>query len=148
MAAAGAGSSHISTLGSRAATDWLTARKIPRPDSRWSVEIAMDVRDTPAVAKFDERRATRFHLDIYSEEWGFLFCHGGRLSRIRITDIAFIHGRDDHKLLPATPTLANVSWLVQIVEREHGVKFRRDLALIQTDLAQAEPAIRQWLLGL
>jgi len=108
----------------------------------------MDVGDVPPSPEFDERTASRFHIDIYSEEWGFLFCHRGELSRIRVTDVAFVHGRDDHRLLAATPALAELGALLRSLERKHQVAFRRDLALVRSDLPNIEPLVRRWLLAL
>ena len=124
---------------------WLGERGLPAPETRWYVEIALDVRDIPAPADYDERVDTRFHLEIYSEEWGYLFCHRGRLSRIRVTDIPFVHGRDDHRLLSTTQALGQIATLIRSLESQHGIAFRRDLALVQTDLANAELAIRAWV---
>lgn len=108
----------------------------------------MDVGDVPPSPDFDERTASRFHLDLYSEEWGFLFCHRGQLSRIRVTDVAFVHGRDDHHLLDATPALPDIGGLLRSLERRHQIVFRRDLALVRSDLPNVEPAVRRWLLAL
>jgi hypothetical protein len=115
---------------------------------RWHIEIALDVSDAPALMDYDEKSATRFHLDIYSEEWGHYFCHGGRSSWIRVTDLAFVHGRDEHHLLGVTPSLRDVGQLLRHLEQKHAIRFRRDLALIRTNLAGAEPKIRQWLAAL
>jgi len=135
-----------SNAGALAAQAWLTARNIPRPSlSRWHVEIALDVVDAPARADFDERTATRFHVDIYAEEWGFYCCHRGRASWIRVTDVPFVHGRDDFKLLAAVPPLKEIGSLLRTVEQQHSVWFRRDRALVRTSLATAESAIRRWV---
>jgi hypothetical protein len=112
---------------------------------RWHVEIAMDVVDGPAPQEFDDRAATRFHIDLYAEEWGVFFCHAGRSSWIRVTDIAFVHGRDDFGLLIRVPPLKDVGVLLRHLEHTHGVHLRRQDALIRTNLTQAEPAIRRWL---
>jgi len=113
--------------------------------TRWHIEIQLDVTDARASSQFDELTATRFHIDIYSEEWGFYFCHAKQSSWIRVTDQAFVHGRDDFKLLPLTPTLSDIGKLVGQLEQDHGVRFRRDLALVRTNLPKAEPAIRAWI---
>lgn len=134
-----------STAGSRAAVTWLGELGIRAPGTRWYVEIALDVRDLPAPVEYDERVDTRFHVEIYSEEWGYMFCHAGRLSRVRVTDIPFVHGRDDYHLLPETPALDQIATLIRRLESQHGLAFRRDLALIHTDLANAELAIRAWV---
>lgn len=105
----------------------------------------MDVVDGPAPQEFDDRAATRFHIDLYAEEWGVFFCHAGRSSWIRVTDIAFVHGRDDFGLLIRVPPLKDVGVLLRHLEHTHGVHLRRQDALIRTNLTQAEPAIRRWL---
>lgn len=138
------------TVGAQGAATWLAARGLTPPPSleRWHVEIALDVVDEPAPAEFDEATATRFHLDIYSEEWGVFFCHAGRASWIRVTDIAFVHGRDQHGLLVITPSLQDVGRLLRLLERQHQVKFQRAHASVRTNLASAEPPIRAWLQSL
>jgi hypothetical protein len=132
--------------GSLAAFGWLDDRGVARPSSRWSIEIALDVIDRPTAGEFDARGASRFHLDIYSEEWGYFFCHAGRASWIRTTDVAFVHVRDDYALLAHTPPLAQIGELVRALEREHGLALRRDRARVSTDLgAEALVATRRWL---
>jgi hypothetical protein len=133
-------------VGAQAATGWLTSRRLANPGlMRWHVEIAMGTGDQPVPVEFDEHIATRFHIAIYSEEWGVFFCHDGRWSWIRVTDIAFIHTRDDFGLLTWVPPLDQLGALLRRVEREHQVSFRRDRAVVDTNLANAEPAIRTWL---
>jgi len=142
MHAAGA----LSTLGSLAAAAWLTARGGTAPThERWHVEVALDVAQRRAPSEFDETTATRFHLDIYLEEWGVFFCHAGRSSRIRVTDIAFVHGRDDFQLLGVTPQLKDIGWLLRHVEKEHDLKFMREHADVRTNVPSVEPAVRSWL---
>jgi hypothetical protein len=137
-----------STLGSRDAASWLSDRNLPLPTTRWFAEIALDTRDRPAPAEFDERVDTRFHLDLYSEEWGFLFCHGGKVSRIRVTDIPFVHGRDEFQLLAVTPTLGVIGSFLRQLEHDHDIRFRREHALVHTDLPSAELQIRRWVLSM
>src|SRR5690349_5164004 len=84
-----------STAGRLAAADWIAARNLPTPAMRWHVDIQLDVRNEPAPHLFDLEKDSRFHVEIYTEEWGFFFCHGGHASWIRITDVPFAHGRDD-----------------------------------------------------
>jgi hypothetical protein len=141
-----AGRSSWSSAGALAAASWLRQRGIPTaPAMRWHVEIAMDTSDAPARPDYDDRRATRFHVDIYSEEWGVFFCHGGRASWIRVTDIPFVHGRDDFALLCVTPALKDIGGLLRLVEQRNVIRFQRHLALVRTNLVGAEPAIRRWL---
>lgn len=134
--------------GASEAHRWLTNLGLhPPPGSlRWHAEISLDVIDGPARVDFDERVDTRFHIDVYSEEWGFFFCHEGRVSWIRITDIPFVHGRDDHQLLTQTPSFEHIGALVRVLEGKHNVRFNRQHAIIRTNIAAAEPQIRRWLL--
>lgn len=137
----------MGTSGSRAAFEWLGARDITAPPTRWHVAIGLDVRDIPAPATFDEASDTRFHVEIYAEEWGWFFCHQGRASWIRVTDQPFVHIRDDYRLLDETPGLSNIGTLLRALESRHALQFRRDLAFVSTNLS-AEPKIREWIQAL
>lgn len=134
------------SAGARASHAWFVDRGLHAPtQKRWHVEIAMSNLDTPTPAQFDERVDTRFHVDIYAEEWGFFFCHGGRMSWIRVTDIPFVHGRDDFGLLAHVPTLSDISTTLRTLEQQHQLQFHRRHALIRTNVAGAEPSIRRWI---
>ena len=131
------------------AAQWLDAlHPPPSTPTRWHAEIALATIDAPTSAKFDDRIDTRFHLDIYSAEWGFFLCHGGRVSWIRVTDVAFVHGRDEFHLLESTPRLAEIGGLLRTVEQGCELAFRRDRALVRSNIPLREPAIRRWVLGL
>jgi hypothetical protein len=134
------------TAGALAAVTWLRSRGATPPAmTRWHVEIALDVLNQRAPSEYDEATATRFHVDIYTEEWGFFFCHGGRSSWIRVTDIAFVHGRDDHQLLGAVPALKDIGTLVRRLEGEYRMRFQRQHAHVRTNLPSLEPPIRDWV---
>lgn len=134
------------TAGVLAARAWLAARGVTATGLlRWHAEILLDVVDQSAREAFDERVDTRFRIDIYSEEWGFFFCHGGRASWIRITDIPFVHGRDDFHLLAVTPALREFGGLVRSIEHQHAIRFRRRNALVHTNIPAAESPIRRWV---
>ncbi len=138
-----------STAGKLAAQAWARARALSAPTlTPWHVEISLDVHDGPATHDVDLTRDTRFRLEIYSEEWGVFFCHGGRASWIRVTDIAFVHGRDDFGLLDIVPPLKDVHALLRTIEHQHDIAFRRDHALIRTNVPRAEASVRAWVLGL
>lgn len=141
---------NTTSAGASAAHSWLESLGLHPPPGalRWHAEISLDVIDGPARAEFDEHVDTRFHIDLYSEEWGFFFCHAGRVSWIRVTDIPFVHGRDDHQLLTQTPSLAAIGELIRRLETKHGVRFNRQHAIIRTNIAAAEPIVRRWLLTL
>jgi hypothetical protein len=146
LGARASGSRSWASVGATAAASWVRGRGLTTNGlSRWHVEIQLDVVDGPAPADYDEATATRFHLDIYTEEWGLYFCHDGRSSWIRVTDLAFVHGRDDFQLLTLTPPLPDIGRLVRQLEQKHGFQFRRDQALIRTNIARGEAAIRSWL---
>jgi hypothetical protein len=146
LGARASGARSWSSVGAIAAATWVRGRGLATTGlSRWHIEIQLDVIDAPAPAEYDEVTATRFHLDIYTEEWGHYFCHSGRSSWIRVTDLAFVHGRDDHQLLTLTPPLPEIGRLVRQLEQKHAFKFRRDHALVRTNIAHGEAMIRTWL---
>jgi len=131
------------------AAKWLEAlNPTATTPSRRHAEIALATLDAPASAKFDDRTDTRFHVDIYSAEWGFFFCHAGRVSWIRVTDVAFVHGRDEFHLLEDTPRLTEIGGLLRMVEQRCEVAFRRDRALVRSNIPLREPAIRRWVSSL
>ena len=143
---ASSGGASSTTAGAVAAGEWLRGVGATPPTmQRWHVEIALDVVNGRPPSEFDETTATRFHLDIYAEEWGVFFCHAGRASWIRVTDIAFVHGRDDFKLLGVTPPLKDIGMLLRRMEQTHQVRFQRAHAWVRTNLANVEPAIRSWV---
>jgi hypothetical protein len=133
-------------VGARAARHWLDELQLGAPATpRWHAEISLATLDAAAPLTFDERVDTRFHVDIYAEEWGFFFCHAGRTSWIRVTDIPFVHGRDEFGLLAQVPVLAEIGSLLRGLENQHRLVFRRKHALIRTNVAGAEPGIRRWV---
>lgn len=137
------------SAGSRASASWIGERGVTTPTgTRWHVEILLDVLEARAPSEHDEATATRFHIDIYSEEWGFYFCHGGRCSWVRVTDQPFVHGRDDYHLLGLTPALADIGQLLRHLELKHKVRFRREHAHIRTNVAGAEAPVRAWVAAL
>lgn len=137
------------TTGARSAASWLGERGIVVPTgTRWHAEVLLDVIDARAPSEHDESTATRFHLDMYMEEWGFYFCHAGRCSWVRVTDQPFVHGRDDYNLLGLTPSLADIGQLLRHLELKHKIRFRREHANIRTNIPHGEPAIRAWVAAL
>ena len=119
--------------GPLAAAQWLAALDIVPPTQRWSVEIAL-----PASGE------SRFKLDIYSEEWGYTFAYRDRVSWIRVTDIRFVHGRDDHDLLSITPPLRKIDTLVTTLEKRFDLAFDRERAHVRTTILGAETALLAW----
>jgi hypothetical protein len=123
----------FSTLGAEASERWLGVLGLTSLP-RWFVELSL-------VADTD----THFDLAIYAEEWGFAFHHAGKTSWIRVTDVPFVHGRDELALLDRTPDLLAVGVLISQLERDHQITFDRTTPTIRTNVADAEPVIRDWL---
>lgn len=74
-----------------------------------------------------------------------MFEHAGKMSWIRVTDVPFVHGRDDHGLLGLTPALKDLSQLVRSLEERFGCQFERASPEIRSSIAGAEPAVREWV---
>lgn len=132
------------TDGARAANAWLVSLGLASKKP-WYVEIALDVVDRPATATYSSSADSRFHVNVYPEEWGVFFCHGGRASWIRVTDEPFVHGRDDHRLLAVLPELVEVGTLLADLEHHHRLAFRRDHALIRTNVVGGKSVFRKWI---
>jgi hypothetical protein len=126
-----------------AVSAWLYERGIPAPTAAWHIEIILDTE--PRTRPFAEAVDTRFQLFLRQDEWGFTFCHGGRVSRLRITDLVRSELRDDHSLVKATPALRQIGTLVRQLEARHGIRLRRNDAAIATTLPEAEPLVRAWV---
>lgn len=122
------------TLGGDAAQRWLDTLALSAVPG-WHAEISV-------LAGGD----TRFDLHVYAEGWSYAFHHGGRTSWIRVGDVPFIDGRDDHRLLARTPDLLGISPLLADLEIDHGVAFQRATASVRTNIARATEAVREWLL--
>jgi len=137
------------TAGMLAARAWLASRGLSPPAVKgWHVDILLDVADQVARPYFDDRVDTRFRIEIWSEEWSYMFCHSGQMSRVRVTHVPMIDGRDEFVLLHSTPALRDMGELLRAVERRHKIAFRRHGALVRTNLPAAETSIRRWVDGL
>jgi hypothetical protein len=140
------GGPYNATDGAVAAAAWLHhVAPTSTTTTRWHVEIVLDVIHARAPSEWDETTATRFHLDVYAEEWGYYVCHAGHASWIRITDVPFVHGRDDFKLLSSTPALIEIGGLIRRIESDHSIHFQREHATVRTNIAGIEPSIRRWI---
>ena len=124
--------------GALAAAAWLLDRGILPDQERWFVELDLGGTDSTG-------RETRFVLEVYSEEWGFQVHHLGQTSWIRVTDVPFVHGRDDHGMLARIPRLREIGLFVRELERRFRVHFDRDAARIHTSIPDAEPVLRAWI---
>lgn len=137
------------TAGALAASTWM--RSIGRPPpamQRWNVEVLLGIAAKRPSTDYDATTETRFHIAIYSEEWGVFVCHGGRSSWVRVTDVPFVHGRDDFGLLPTLPPLKDVGTLLRRLETLLALRFSREHATIHTNLPAIEHAVRRWVTSL
>lgn len=139
----------VDTNAGRLATEaWLFHRGLRPRDRKWDVEIGLGIAAKPATLEFEPARDTRFQLHLFAEEWGYRFCHSGRESWIRITDVPFVHGSDHFKLLGMTPPLKNLGAFLRVIEATYGLRFQRSHAAILSTIAGAEPAVREWVQSL
>ncbi len=118
--------------GPLASAAWLVARDLSPRETKWFVELAFVAEDA------------RLELAIYAEEWGIRFERGERVSWIRVTDIVFVHGRDDHRLFARMPSLREIGRLVHELEAEHGIHFARDTVRVSTSIPDAVPVLQTW----
>jgi hypothetical protein len=130
-------SPHTGPLASAA---WLLARGLLPREQKWFVEIEL-----PAKGKSEHEALAKLLLEVYAEEWGFRFERERRVSWIRVTDVPFVHGRDDHGLLTKTPRLERISMLVRALEGDHGIEFERTQATIRSNVPNADSVISSWL---
>ena len=120
----------------------------PPAMERWNVEVQLGIEHKSPSTDYDAVLETRFHISIYSEEWGVFVCHQGRSSWVRVTDIPFVHVRDDFKLLAILPPLRGIGGLVGRLEHQLDVRFARAHAAIHTNLPGVEPEVRRWIAAL
>jgi hypothetical protein len=119
--------------GALATAAWCLARGVFPQDNLWFVEVVLAA------------GTSRFTIEIYAAEWGFALHHDERTSWIRVTDIPFVHGRDDFELLPVASSLASMRGVLETVEAKHGIAFARDAAVVRTNIDSAQSAIRDWI---
>ena len=119
--------------GPLASSAWLVDLGLLPDQDRWFVEIEL------------KGGSSTFVLEVYAEEWGFQLHHGGQSSWIRVTDVPFAHGRDDHGLQARLPRLRDIRAFVRELEQRFGVRFDRAASRIRTSMADAEAVLRAWL---
>ncbi len=134
------------TIGSIDSNDWLRALGIQvRHGQHWFVEIALGIDDEPLGQLWSGATDTRFQVYIYPQEWGFLFSHRSRTSWIRVADRAYVHGRDDYDLVGSAPPLREIAAFARGLEQRHRVQFRRDHALVRSNLYDIDERVRGWV---
>jgi hypothetical protein len=126
------------TQGAAASAAWLEVHGLDAARApHWYIEI------TIPTASAD----SRFDLNVYPEEWGFVFRRGPRISSVRVTDVPFVHGRDDHNLLDEVPPLAEIHQLLHKLEARHGMEFLRTRATVKSNLVRASAIVRAWFVS-
>jgi len=127
----------LKTLGALASRAWIDRLGIAGPFDGWFVEIQLRA-DVPEV---------RFELNVYPEEWGFVFRVGKKVSSIRITDVPFVHGVDELKLLQRTPTLDALPGFLASLQTAHAMQFDGARATVHTNLDESRvaAAVQRWL---
>jgi hypothetical protein len=131
--------------GPLATASWLAARGLLPDGPRWFVDVALSPVASRSPLVLDEETATQLQLEIYAEEWGIAFRHLGKGSWIRVTDLPFVHGRDDYVMLETIPALRNIGDLVRAIEARFAIRFERRAPTIRTSISSAEPIIRDWV---
>jgi hypothetical protein len=132
--------------GPLASAAWLVARGLLPNEPRWFVEIELAAMTAESGNTDDGAKAeARLFLEVYAEEWGYRFERDGRVSWIRVTDVPFVHGRDDHALLVKTTTLNGIGKLLRELEAAHRLAFKRDAAIVRSNVDDESGAIRAWL---
>jgi hypothetical protein len=128
------------SLGPQATAAWLAARGLLIPAyARWRVTILLD--DGAAIPTCE------LQLAIDSTEWSYRVLHDHMMSWIRVKDVPRVASCDDFDLLPSTPTLRNLSSLVQTIEDRFDARLRRASARVRTNVLGAEDKIRLWVVA-
>jgi hypothetical protein len=125
-------------IGAAASAAWISRHELDvSKEPHWYVEISLpaDVVDT------------RLEINIYPEEWGVIFRRGNRVSSIRVTDIPFVHGNDDHRLLSEIPALDEIHALLRNLEGRYDFAFQPTKATVRSNLVRATAIVRPWLVG-
>lgn len=124
----------LKTPGALSSAAWLQERGLDATrTANWYVEITLLA------------AGGRIELNIYPEEWGYIVRVAGKVSSIRATDVAFVHGRDEHQLLAHTPELNAFGTLLRRVEDHHATQFSRTSAVVHSNLVRASGIVRSWL---
>jgi hypothetical protein len=64
-----------------------------------------------------------------------------------VTDLPFVHGRDDLGLLGETPALKDLTRFVRKLEKRYRCRFIHTSPEIRSNVADAELAVQQWVDG-
>ena len=128
--------------GALASAAWLSSRCLCATAGGWEVTISLAVKRGGGTGNEE----TRFHVAITAREWGFFFSHGNETSWIRVTDVPFVHERDDFALLHRVPALRDLGELVGEIEERYGIQFDREDALIRSTLIGGVDRIQAWVI--
>jgi hypothetical protein len=135
--------------GALAIAAWLSDRGIFAPAGKpWRIDVTLDATTHSPTRVFAESIDTRFHLRVCEAEWAYYFCHAGRATKVRVTDLPRVDGADDHGLVTATPPLRRIGKLVRQIEQRYAVLLPRTSAVVESTLQSIEPIVRAWVLTL
>jgi hypothetical protein len=126
--------------GPLASAAWLLARGLLPTGAKWFVEIEL-----AAAGNADRAQTGKLLLEVYAEEWGYRFEHDGRISWIRVTDVPFVHGRDEHGLLSKTPRLEQIGALMREIEQAKEIEFQRQHAIVRSNVPDEDGVIATWI---
>jgi len=127
---------------------WLARLGLQPATPHWFAAVVLDVLDAPAPMVFETTRASRLHVRIEHHGWIFFFCHQGSSSEIEIGTVVKARVRDDFNLVRGMRPLERLDELVRDLEQSHSIAFKRDHAMVRSDIDSAEPIIRKWVRSL
>ena len=130
----------IKPNGPRGTAAWLAGRglSVP-PHAQWRVMIVLD--DDPVAP------TTELYIVIDRAEWGVRLVRADGVSWIRVSDSPHVCERDDFGLLGKVPRLRDLSRLVEAVEEQFGIRFRKQYPTILSNLPKSETKIRLWVVA-
>ncbi len=123
---------------------WLAARGLSTDKPKWNVQIYLSTEDRPCPEVYAGISAW-CQLRVFSSEWDISLYRPNKSSRIRRIDGKNEAYEDDFKLVGKVTSLDKVGELIASFEAQQGVKFRRELASIRTNIAGAKKAVAAWL---
>jgi hypothetical protein len=124
------------TIGALASAAWVERHGLHVSGTpHWYLEISIPT----------DAADTRFEINIYPEEWGIIFRRGNRVSSIRVTDLPFVHGLDDHRLLQHVSDIETIDHILALLEQRYDLAFHRMKATVRSNLTRAASIVRAWL---
>jgi hypothetical protein len=127
---------------SKECAQWLRTLGVKASKPAWYVRVYVDVKDAPAMDIYSSDTDTRFHLEVYAAQWRLYFMKPGTEGEV-YADAD--NGVYVNRLNVADPSLSRALDILRELEKRHGVAFRREHARVETNIAGAKEAVRNWL---